>query len=604
MKISVIFSIILLAIILTITACGDNGDPESPNPTLTGSVNITGTAQEGQTLTANTSNLGGSGTISYQWKRNGITNIGMNRNTYVVQTVDIGSTITVTVTRRGYSGSVTSSATATVVNNTLPALTGNITITGTATVGQTLSVNVSNLGGTGDISYQWKRGNSSTTAVTNITDAVASTYILVTADEGKYITVTVTRSGNSGSVTSESTNAIAAAPVLTGTVSITGTAKVGQTLTVNTTSLEGSGTISYQWRRAIFGSFTDIVGATSATYLLTVDDFDKYIVVVVTRAGNSSSVTSPSTSAVADVMTWTQISQSWFSSINSIAYNGTNLWVAVGSGSGGGASTGARIAPSADGLTWTDINDEYFVSFYGGSFNGVAYGDGRWIIVGDWMMTSTNGQKPWATIDVSNIFIEGVPGVSMSETINDIVYGNNRWIAIGNRSSMGTSTDGTNWIKVTQPLTPITSVAYGNNRWIAVGLTSMATSTDGLNWTPVDVSNVFPNGGGRSINTVAYANNLWIAAGSNGIMATSTNGINWTAVPGNPFGTDTIRTIAYGNNKWVAAGNRIAFSSDGINWTFVANTSLSGNSINRIAFGNDKWIAVGSGGGIAYAIDN
>jgi hypothetical protein len=53
--------------------------------------------------------LGGSGAISYQWKR-GTASIGANSSTYTVQTADVGSTITVAVTRSGNSGSLTSAA--------------------------------------------------------------------------------------------------------------------------------------------------------------------------------------------------------------------------------------------------------------------------------------------------------------------------------------------------------------------------------------------------------------------------------------------------------------------------------------------------------------
>jgi len=85
------------------------------------------------------------------------------------------------------------------------ALTGTVTITGTAQVGQTLTANTSGLSGSGIISYQWKRGNTSTDAGTNISGATSSTYTLVTADAGKYIKVTVTRTGYIDSITSLAT---------------------------------------------------------------------------------------------------------------------------------------------------------------------------------------------------------------------------------------------------------------------------------------------------------------------------------------------------------------------------------------------------------------
>jgi len=80
-----------------------------PFPPLQGTVSITGTPQVGQTLTANTANLGGSGAISFQWRRGGV-NVGANSDTYVVQADDLGHTITVTVIRADNSGSYTSPA--------------------------------------------------------------------------------------------------------------------------------------------------------------------------------------------------------------------------------------------------------------------------------------------------------------------------------------------------------------------------------------------------------------------------------------------------------------------------------------------------------------
>jgi len=86
-------------------------------PALTGAVAISGTAQLGYTLTANTGALGGSGAISYRWVRNGGAIVGTAAQ-YTLQAADVGSAITVTVSRSGNSGSVTSAPTAAV---TVPA---------------------------------------------------------------------------------------------------------------------------------------------------------------------------------------------------------------------------------------------------------------------------------------------------------------------------------------------------------------------------------------------------------------------------------------------------------------------------------------------------
>jgi hypothetical protein len=324
-------------------------------------------------------------------------------------------------------------------------------------------------------------------------------------------------------------------------------------------------------------------------------------------------------------MAWFQVSQSVFPSgtdINRIAYNGTDLWVAVG---------GSRIASSVDGITWS--TDDY-VNFSGVTFNSVAYWDGSGITTGRWiavgtngrMYSSTTGKAPWTQVDVSNIFDNS--GALLP--INDIIAGQGnqgRWVVIGSGRAGYSINGGTTWSPAdTQPdMMTTTRIAVNNDSYpvfaIAGGknIVSAALGTSWGNHTPRDLSTIFT--GSQNIQTVAYGNNLWIIAGNGGIMATAPNyyrepSDTWTLVPNNPFGTGTIRTVTYGNNKWLAVGNestsalgvdtgsRIAISSDGINWVSVANTAFGNNQVNSVAFGNGKWVAVGNGGRIAYATDN
>ena len=76
-----------------------------------------------------------------------------------------------------------------------PRLTGTVSIEGTPHIGETLAVNISALGGSGIITYQWLRDDATAIADTNA-------YTIQPADFGSAITVTVVRSDNSGSVTS------------------------------------------------------------------------------------------------------------------------------------------------------------------------------------------------------------------------------------------------------------------------------------------------------------------------------------------------------------------------------------------------------------------
>jgi len=398
-------------------------------------------------------------------------------------------------------------------------------------------------------------------------------------------------------------------PALTGTVSISGTAKVGQTLTANTGSLGGSGTISYQWKRGDANNAVNstIYNATGNSYLLTTGDFNKFIAVTVTRSGYSGSITSTVTAAVADVMVWTQSSPvGGLTNVNGVAYNGTNLWLAVGDY--------RMLLSSSDGEIWTRVllSGAFPVPIteIGTKINGIAYGNGKWIAVGGF---SGGGQI--AVSDDGSTWTAVANSQFGSSAINSIAYGNNLWIAVGASGKMATSTDGQTWTTVTSTFgsSAINSIAYGNNLWIAVGAAGkMATSTDGQTWTDVNVASIF----NYAILTVAYANNQWIAAGDGGKMATSVTGQSWTAVTGSPFQTFSIKSIAYGNNKWVAVAGMellgagispfmIAFSTDGNNWTSVANTTFVDNTrINGIAFGNNKWVAVGDDSSVAYANDN
>ncbi|MCL2206793.1 MAG: hypothetical protein FWB90_01710 [Fibromonadales bacterium] len=276
------------SITVTVSCSGNSGRVTSGSTSyivfssLSGTVSITGTAEVDQTLTANTVYLNGSGTISYQWRRSGVNISGGTGSTYIVQSADAGSTISVAVTRSENTGSVISNPTSTVP----PMLSGTVSITGIAEVGQALTANTMFLNGSGTITYQWKRGST-------VIGSDSSAYIVRSADVGSTITVSVSRSGNSGSVTSSATASVVY-PALTGTVSISDTARVGRTLTAITMYLYGSGTISYQWKR----DGVNISGATGSTYTVQYADVGYIITVTVTRSENSGSVTSDATASV------------------------------------------------------------------------------------------------------------------------------------------------------------------------------------------------------------------------------------------------------------------------------------------------------------------
>ncbi len=94
-----------------------NATPAPANSTL---PVITGTAQEGQTLTLTRGTYTNTPTsFTQQWKRGGVAISGATAMIYVLVAADVGTTITVTetATNAGGSASSTSAATATVTSN-------------------------------------------------------------------------------------------------------------------------------------------------------------------------------------------------------------------------------------------------------------------------------------------------------------------------------------------------------------------------------------------------------------------------------------------------------------------------------------------------------
>jgi hypothetical protein len=90
-----------------------------------------------------------------------------------------------------------------VAGGTKPANSSPPTVTGSAGVGQKLSASTGTWSGTAPIgyAYQWQR---CTPACTNIAGAVASSYALVSADQGASVGVTVTASNAAGSAVASS----------------------------------------------------------------------------------------------------------------------------------------------------------------------------------------------------------------------------------------------------------------------------------------------------------------------------------------------------------------------------------------------------------------
>ena len=294
-----------------------------PNTPATGLLHsITGTAQVGETLTADTTGISdGDGldnaAFSYQWLAGDAEINGATASTYTLADADEGKAIKVSVSFTDDAENdeqITSAGTGAVAAAPPPPntpATGLPAITGTAQVGETLTADTTGIADADGLdnaafSYQWLAGDA------EINGATASTYTLADADEGKAIKVSVSFTDdaeNDEQITSAGTGAVAAAPPpantpATGVPAITGTAQVGETLTSSTTGIaDGDGltsaTFNYQW----LADDADIAGATGSSYTLVDADAGKTIKVQVSftdDGGNEESLTSGPTAAVAE----------------------------------------------------------------------------------------------------------------------------------------------------------------------------------------------------------------------------------------------------------------------------------------------------------------
>ncbi|PPF70685.1 hypothetical protein C5C46_11975 [Rathayibacter sp. AY1E6] len=267
-----------------INAGGDSG-PASTVVRIGGTAltaatpTVTGTAAVGSTLTASAGTWGPSPVaLAYQWRANGTAISGATGTTYRPVAGDAGRVITVAVTgsKSGYvSTTRVSSGTAAVTGGAITAATP--TISGTAKVGSTLTAKPGTWGPSPvALAYQWKANG------TALSGATSATYTPTGATLGKTITVTVTGSKagfTAVTKTSAKTSAVVAGTLSAATPTITGTAKVGSTLTAKPGTWGPSPVaLTYQWK----ANGTAISGATSATYKPTSATVGKKITVTVT----------------------------------------------------------------------------------------------------------------------------------------------------------------------------------------------------------------------------------------------------------------------------------------------------------------------------------
>ena len=272
----------------------------------TGSVVFTGTATQGQELTATNDikDADGIGALTYQWMANGVDISGATFSTLMLTQSLVGKVITVKASYTDSKNTLESiSSTQNVmIANVNDSPTGSVTISGTPTQGQSLSAtnSLADADGLGVVSYKWLASGA------EIAGATTSSFVLTQAQVGKVITVkaSYTDAGNTPeSVMSNATAEIVSVnDVATGSVVISGKPEQGQVLTASNTlgDADGLGTVSYKW----LADGIEISGATTSAYTLTQAQVGKVIYVKANYidGGNTlESIASTQTVAVTNV---------------------------------------------------------------------------------------------------------------------------------------------------------------------------------------------------------------------------------------------------------------------------------------------------------------
>jgi hypothetical protein len=309
--------------------------------------------------------------VTLQWQRssdsiNWLDIAGATSSVYLVSTMDNGFTFRVKNTATNVNGTTTSFSTQT--GTSAPLYNVQLPVTrGFLVVGQVLeaSEGVWSSTFTTNLSYRWQRVCSSVTSV--ISGALTPTYTITEDDIGCAVLVQVTGSTLLGSAVAVSpSRGLVTIVGNTVTPVVSGSLRVGGTLSVTSGTWIGSPTLSYRWQSSSDGTIWDTIsGATSSTYVLTVAHAGLYIRGQVLGSKSSQAsvayvvVATSSNTAIVPALSVTNsvapaVSGSW-----SV---GTTLSASNGSWSTSG-TFGYQWQSSADNVTWTDIANATLATF-------------------------------------------------------------------------------------------------------------------------------------------------------------------------------------------------------------------------------------------------
>lgn len=544
---------------LFLTACGGGGS-DTPavvlNPPVVTTQPAARTVADG--ATANFSVVATSSTpLTYQWRKNGTSVAGATTDSLTVAAPYSDNAASYSVVVSNTDGSVTSADAVLTVTPVAPTINAQpLSLTVQAGGSATFSVAVS--GGTGPVSYHWRKNG------VDIAGATAASYTIAASavgDAGAFTVAVVSPSGTL--VSSAATLMVSTTPQPPGITAqpANQTVALGQTATFSVAA-SSSSAINYQWRR----NAVAIVGATASTYTTpaaaAADEAAQFSVVVSNSTGSTTSAAATLTISNLPSVSVSVVSAGLYHSV-ALKSNGT-VWswgytgyglMGVGSDS---VSPGVPTqAKNADGTTFTGAvrvsagGDHTMAvksdaTVWGWGNNGGALGDG----------STTQRTSPVQVKDAA-----GIPFTTATE------------VSAGQNYTLAVKADGSLW-------------SWGYNGYSTLG---DGTTTTRLNPVPV-----LGTGGG------GFTGVSKVAAGQYHAIALKTDGTAWSwgynayGELGNgsvgtvalPVRVDVTPGVALASVVSVGAGlyHSVAVTSNGnaYAWGYNANGALGdGTTTNR-----------------------
>ncbi len=357
----------------TATIIEDPPPPPPTAPTNTSPPAIGGSATPGQTLSSTTGTWTGSPTsYAYQWQDcsaagANCTNIsGASASTYKLGSGDVGDTVRVVVTASNAAGA-TAAASASIGPVGAAAPTASFTVApASPTVGKAVTFDASSSTcPDGPCTYAWSDDGSTTRPIPALWPLGGGQTLQFTfSGEGtKYVRLVVSDASGQTATVEHNVEVQAeaieppppSAPSNTSRPTVSGAARVGQTLTASSGTWSGSAPIAYayQWQR---DGTTNIAGATGPQYSPAAGDVGHTLDVLVTASNGLGQASSASaqTEAVAEGGGGGAQQTNCFSAPSACGYpDPTNSGVPAGTALE--AQTG-KIVVNAAGTTIKDLN--------------------------------------------------------------------------------------------------------------------------------------------------------------------------------------------------------------------------------------------------------